>query len=228
MSNTCSGCQKQIGRFTGSRPLYEGSSLVFCDSCDWKFRVALNAVNANATSARFDEKYKAYVSAVRASGFPDQVKLQMIEEIEELYKDSLPERQKAAKEREILGVDNDDLENFELDSSMMTTGYNFEGYKIARYLGVVSDGVVQGTGWLSELSADFNDLFGTASNTFAKKMERCRKAALKKIYTKAKRLGANAMIGISYETMTLRNNMIGIMATGTAVFVEKNNELQKQ
>ena len=226
MSNVCSGCQKQFGRFTGSRPLHENSSLVFCDNCDRKFRVKLNAVNANATSAKFDEKYQDFVSAVRTSGFPDQVKLQMIEEIEELYKDSLPDRQKAVKEREILGVDNDDLEHWEPGSFMMTTGYNFEGHDIKKYLGVVSDGVVQGTGWLSELSADFNDFFGTESNTFARKMEYCRKAALKKIYTKAKKLNANAMIGISYETMTFRNNMIGIMATGTAVLTEKQETQQ--
>lgn len=148
----------------------------------------------------------------------------MIQEIEDLYKHLLPERQKAIEEERILAVENNvpDLpEDF-----MMTTGHNFEGYRIRKYLGVVSDGTVQGTGWLSELSADFNDFFGTDSNTFSKKMESCRKAALKKICIKAKKMGANAMLGIDYETMTFRNNMIGVMATGTAVYVEKNHEFQ--
>ena len=106
----------------------------------------------------------------------------------------------------------------------MTTTHNFEGYKIIKYLDVISDGVVQGTGFLSELSADWNDFFGTESNTFAGKMIKCREAAINKLKMQALRMHANAIIGIDYDTMTFRNNMIGIMATGTAVIVEKCSE----
>lgn len=105
---------------------------------------------------------------------------------------------------------------------LMTTGNSFSGYEITDYLGIVSDGVVQGTGWISEISADWNDLFGTESNTFAKKMKICREAALQKAKDSAIRLGANALLSIDFETSTFRNNMIGIMVTGTAVKVEKS------
>lgn len=228
MGNTCSGCKKQLGLFTGSRLLHENSSLVFCDNCDRKFRVKLNAVNANADNADFDARYQEYVSAVRTSGFPENVRVQMVTEIKELHKDTELVRQKAVEERrsrQALGVEPDNLEYY--SSYLMTTGYSFEGYSIKQYLGVVSDSVVQGTGWLSELSADFNDFFGTESNTFSNKMDECRNIALKKMCSKANELGANAVIGISFETTTFRNNMIGVIATGTAVLVEKNSDLQQ-
>ena len=103
----------------------------------------------------------------------------------------------------------------------MATCNNLSGYEITEYLGIVSDGVVQGTGWISELSADFNDLFGTESNTFAKKMKMCRDAALQKAKDNAIQLGANALVSIDFETSTFRNNMIGVMVSGTAVKIKK-------
>ena len=39
--------------------------------------------------------------------------------------------------------------------------------------------------FLSEFSADWNDFFGTASNTFADKMITCREAALEKLKRQA-------------------------------------------
>ena len=104
---------------------------------------------------------------------------------------------------------------------MMTTGNDFSGYEIIVYFGIVSEGVVQGTGWLSELSADLNDIFGTESNTFAHKMKMCREAALQKAKDTAIRKGANALVSVDFETMTFRNNMIGIMVAGTAVKIKK-------
>ena len=53
---------------------------------------------------------------------------------------------------------------------MMTTGYNFEGYKITKYIDIVSGSVVKGTGLLSETAASFSDLFGTDSGSFSAKL----------------------------------------------------------
>ena len=52
----------------------------------------------------------------------------------------------------------------------VTTGYNFDGYEIAEYLGIYSGEVVLGTGFISEFSASLSDIMGSRSNTFAKKM----------------------------------------------------------
>jgi len=131
--------------------------------------------------------------------------------------DLLKHEEELKKEREYIETHYNELSN----AFLMTTGNDFVGYEIKEYLGVLSDGVVQGTGWLSELSADFNDFFGTESNTFAEKMRMCRETALEKLKRSAIQRKANALVSIDFETTTFRNNMIGIMVTGTAVRIEK-------
>ena len=107
------------------------------------------------------------------------------------------------------------------DEFLVTTGYNFEGYHIERYIDVISAGVVQGTGIFAEFSADVNDLFGLESQSFAGKVSVCREAAMKMLESKAISIGANALLGIDFDMSTLRNNMISIMVTGTAVYISK-------
>ena len=135
-----------------------------------------------------------------------------------------PEEEKSIAEKQRLEEEKKRRFEESLNSFLITTGNDFYGYEITNYLGIVSEGVVQGTGWLSELSADFNDFFGTESNTFAHKMEICREAALKKAKIQAIQKGANALISIDFETTTFRNNMIGIMVTGTAVCIQKTEK----
>ena len=61
-----------------------------------------------------------------------------------------------------------------------TTGFNFEGYTITSYLGIVSGQTVLGTGFLSEFKASFSDFFGVQSDAFADKLEEAKQAAMKK------------------------------------------------
>lgn len=68
---------------------------------------------------------------------------------------------------------------------MITTGYNFEGYKIDLYLGNVSGETVLGTGFLSELSASFNDALGSNSRTMEEKMGKAKDMAIRNMVTNA-------------------------------------------
>lgn len=104
---------------------------------------------------------------------------------------------------------------------MVTTGYNFEGYRIVEYKKVVSGSTVLGTGFLSELNASISDLFGAKSDTFADKLETAKDAAYDKMIIKAMSTGANAIIGVDFDYITFENNMIGVVANGTAVVIDK-------
>ena len=112
-----------------------------------------------------------------------------------------------------------------IDAHILTTGYNLEGYIIKKYIKVVNGEVVLGTGFLSEMSASFADFFGEETQGFNKKIEQAREAALEKMIIKSIQLGGNAIIGVDYDYITFRNNMIGVIVNGTCVYVEKNNEL---
>lgn len=108
-----------------------------------------------------------------------------------------------------------------LSAHKLTTGYDFEGYKIADYLGVVSGQTVLGTGFLSEFTASLADFFGEQSNKFADKLEQAKAAATEKMILKSYELGGNALIGVDFDYITFDSNMIGVVANGTSVVIEE-------
>lgn len=99
----------------------------------------------------------------------------------------------------------------------VVSGYHLEGYAIAEYLSPVTGSCVIGTGFLSEFTASFADFFGTKSQRFSDKINEARDAALKRMTDEAALYHANAVIGLHYDFMPLTGNMIGVMASGTAV-----------
>lgn len=106
----------------------------------------------------------------------------------------------------------------------VTTGYNFDGYKVMKYIGILSGEVVLGTGFISEYAASFSDLFGTRSNAFADKMMSAKQGALQKLMKNALLAGANAIIGVDFDYVTFSNNILGVSANGTAVVIQKEEE----
>lgn len=106
----------------------------------------------------------------------------------------------------------------------LTTGYNFDGYEIAEYLGIYSGEVVLGTGFISEFSASLSDIMGSRSNTFAKKMSAAKQGALQNLMKNALVAGANALIGIDFDYVTFENNIMGVSANGTAVVIKKEEK----
>lgn len=107
------------------------------------------------------------------------------------------------------------------ESQMLTTGYDFCGYTITKYLGIVSGEVVLGTGFLSEFSASFSDLFGGQSDAFANKLESAKNAAMKRLIRHSAEKGGNAVIGLDFDYITFSSNIIGVVANGTSVVIEK-------
>ncbi len=105
---------------------------------------------------------------------------------------------------------------------MMTTGFNFEGYRITKYLTVISAEVILGTGFLTEFTSNFSDFFGTQSDSFSQKFQKAKDAVLDKLIAKSKSIGGNAIIGIEFDHLIIKNNMIGVIASGTCVQIEKN------
>ena len=104
---------------------------------------------------------------------------------------------------------------------MVTTGYNFEGYFIKKYITVVQSEVVLGTGFLSEFSASVSDVFGMASATMEGKLSEAKYRAQRQLIKRSIKTGGNALIGISISITTLRNNMLVISAMGTSVMADK-------
>lgn len=139
-----------------------------------------------------------------------------ITEMDALYQEStlVAEEEVQAKRQQ---------EEFEerIRNFLATNSFNFEGYSIDKYLGIVCGDSVLGTGFLSELSVSAADWLGNESNRFSEKIEEAREKAMYRMLVKADKLGANAMIGVSFSYSNFSGNVIGVVATGTAVVVSK-------
>ena len=61
---------------------------------------------------------------------------------------------------------------------MVTSGFNFDGYKIEEYLGYISGEPVIGMGLLKALAADFSNLTGTESAELTKKTGETREKSM--------------------------------------------------
>ena len=109
-------------------------------------------------------------------------------------------------------------------SHMLTTGFSFEGYRIAEYLGIVTGETVMGTGCFSDIGASISDLFGAEASEYSEKLRSAKQAVLKIMIKNSTDLGGNAIIGISYELMTFSGNMMGVSVTGTSVKVNKYSD----
>ena len=114
--------------------------------------------------------------------------------------------------------------NNKINQHLITTGYNFEGYRIISYLDVVSGETVLGTGMLSEISASVSDLFGAKSEKFTEKIGQAKKIAKRAMIENSIKLGGNAIIGMHFELLNFMGNMIGVCGEGTAVIIEKIEE----
>ncbi|MBP3586156.1 MAG: YbjQ family protein [Paludibacteraceae bacterium] len=105
---------------------------------------------------------------------------------------------------------------------IITTTPTIEGHKIVEYKGIVSGEVIFGMNFLKDFGASIRDFFGGRSNSYEDAMLEGRKTALQEMENRARDLGANAIVGVSYgyETLGQSSTMIMVSISGTAVVID--------
>ena len=73
---------------------------------------------------------------------------------------------------------------------LLTSGYNFEGYKIKKYMGFCSGECVLGTGFFSALNAGVADFLGSNSSMYEEKLSKAKLAAIKELQNHVKKVTA--------------------------------------
>ena len=103
---------------------------------------------------------------------------------------------------------------------LITTTPGLEGYRITKYIQVVSAETVLGTGLLSELVTWVADQFGAEGKTLERKTAAARQMSLQKLQEQAMAAGADAVVGTSFAYSTNSRSMVSVIVTGTAVNAE--------
>ena len=109
----------------------------------------------------------------------------------------------------------------DLTHELITTGIAFEGYRITKYLGLVRGITVRSRGLAGTLGGVLQTIGGGNISMFTELCEESRQEAYDLMVQHANARGANAIIGMRYDTTELMNGVAEVLAYGTAVVVEQ-------
>ncbi len=104
---------------------------------------------------------------------------------------------------------------------IITTTPTIQGQEIRDYLGIVNGEVILGINFIKDFAAGLTNIFGGRSVSYEEELIEGREKALEEMVSRAKRMGANAIVGIDidYEVLGQNGSMMMIVVTGTAVVV---------
>jgi uncharacterized protein YbjQ (UPF0145 family) len=112
---------------------------------------------------------------------------------------------------------------FEDNAMILTTTDVIQGTVVQSYLGVVTAQVVYGSNFLRDFFAGIRDIIGGRTASYERLFEEGQQKALNELEQRARRLGANAVVGIEIDTGTINVDQSGVLllitASGTAVRV---------
>ncbi|CAJ1002416.1 MULTISPECIES: YbjQ family protein [Bacillales] len=103
---------------------------------------------------------------------------------------------------------------------LISTTNTLQGKEVVEYLGIVSGEVIMGANVVRDFLAGITDIIGGRSGAYENKLAEGRELAIQEMKEKARALGANAVIGVDLDFETLREGMMMVIATGTAVRVK--------
>jgi len=103
---------------------------------------------------------------------------------------------------------------------MVTTAFDFEGYRVSRNLGVVRGIVVRSRSVFGTIGASLQTLVGGNITLLTNLCEKTRGEAFDLMVQHASELGANAIIGARYDATEVMQGVTEVLAYGTAVVVE--------
>lgn len=102
---------------------------------------------------------------------------------------------------------------------LITTTSTLQDKKITEYLGLATGEAIIGANIFRDFFAGIRDIVGGRSGSYERALRDAKDIALKEMQEEAKKLGANAVIGVDldYETVGKESGMLMVTASGTAI-----------
>ncbi|MCU0415471.1 MAG: YbjQ family protein [Ignavibacteriaceae bacterium] len=105
---------------------------------------------------------------------------------------------------------------------MTTTTFTIEGHKIVKQLGVVRGITVRSRSIFGTIGAGIQTIFGGNISLLTELCEKSRTEAFDMMVEHAQQIGANALVGVRYDTTELMSGVTEVLCYGTAVVLEKS------
>lgn len=103
---------------------------------------------------------------------------------------------------------------------MVTTGFELDGYRVLRTLGVVRGIVVRSRSIFGTIGAGLQTLIGGNITLLTNLCEKTRNDAFNLMLQHAGDLGGNAVVSARYDATEIMQGVTEVLAYGTAVVVE--------
>jgi uncharacterized protein YbjQ (UPF0145 family) len=103
----------------------------------------------------------------------------------------------------------------------ISTTPTLEGHPIREYKGVVTGETIIGANLFRDFFAGIRDIVGGRAGSYEEVLREAKDTAIREMMDEARKLGANAVVGVDldYETLGSANGMLMVAASGTAVVI---------
>ena len=102
----------------------------------------------------------------------------------------------------------------------VTTTFTIEGYRIKEYKGVVRGIIVRSPTIAQGIVGGLKNIIGGRIGAYTEMCEQARQQAYDILIEHARRIGANAVIGLRYDASEVANGATEVLCYGTAVVIE--------
>jgi len=108
-----------------------------------------------------------------------------------------------------------------LNDAAVTTAFELPGCRIVRNLGVVRGITVRSRSVVGNFLGGLQSLFGGNITIYTDLCEHARRETYDDMLAHARRMGANAIIGMRYDATEVMAGLTEVLCYGTAVVVER-------
>jgi uncharacterized protein YbjQ (UPF0145 family) len=107
-----------------------------------------------------------------------------------------------------------------MDHSKTTTAFEIKGFTIVKNIGIVRGILVRSRSIFGSIGASLQTLVGGNITILSDLCEKTREESFEIMMRHAESLGANAIIGVRYESTEILQGVTEVLCYGTAVIVE--------
>ncbi|MEO6453592.1 MAG: YbjQ family protein [Ginsengibacter sp.] len=106
-----------------------------------------------------------------------------------------------------------------VDTQLITTSNQLEGYKIIKHLGIVRGITVRSRSVFGNIAGGLQTLVGGKLSIYIELCEKARMEAYDQLVINANEHGANAIINVRYDANEVMSGVTEVLCYGTAVQV---------
>jgi uncharacterized protein YbjQ (UPF0145 family) len=104
-----------------------------------------------------------------------------------------------------------------LEAVITSSTFDVTGHHVERHLGVVFGLVVRSMGFAKSFTGGLSSLRHGEVSQYTEVLEDARRHALDRLVENAREVGANAVVGVRFDSTEIGSNMSEIVAYGTAM-----------